>query len=146
MFQLLSSPINILQFRKKFDSPSVGAFVSFEGLVRDLNEGENVLALEYEAHEALCLSEAQKIFNEIKEKFDVLEVQCVHRVGKLKIQDLAVWVGVCAAHRDDAFKACRYTIDEIKSRLPIWKKEYYQNGDSGWINCQPDCEKQHVQN
>jgi len=60
----------------------------------------------------------------------------VHRIGVLAVGELAVWVGVSAAHRDEAFRACRYIIDEVKHRLPIWKKEHYLNGDSGWVNCE----------
>jgi molybdopterin synthase catalytic subunit/adenylyltransferase/sulfurtransferase len=60
----------------------------------------------------------------------------VHRIGALQVGELAVWVGVSAAHRDEAFRACRYIIDEVKHRLPIWKKEHYLNGDSGWVNCE----------
>jgi molybdopterin synthase catalytic subunit len=61
---------------------------------------------------------------------------CVHRVGDLRVGELAVWVGVSAPHRDEAFRACRYIIDEVKHRVPIWKKEHYVNGDSGWVNCE----------
>jgi len=61
---------------------------------------------------------------------------CAHRVGTLAIGELAVWVGVSAPHRGEAFDACRYIIDEVKHRVPIWKKEYYQDGDSGWVNCE----------
>ena len=68
--------------------------------------------------------------------FRFCEARCVHRTGLLEIGDLAVWVGVASAHRDEAFKACRYIIDELKVRLPIWKKEHYVDGDSGWVNCE----------
>ena len=67
----------------------------------------------------------------LKEKFPHLQACCVHRSGLLEIGDCAVWVGVAAPHRDEAFKACRYIIDQIKLRLPIWKKEHYVDGDSG---------------
>jgi molybdopterin synthase catalytic subunit len=60
----------------------------------------------------------------------------LHRSGLLEIGECAVWVGVSSAHRDEAFNACRYIIDQVKSRLPIWKKEHYANGDSGWVNCE----------
>ena len=70
------------------------------------------------------------------QRFPHLEARCVHRVGLLEIGECAVWVGVAAKHRDEAFRACRYIIDEIKHRLPIWKKEHYVNGDSGWVNCE----------
>ena len=61
---------------------------------------------------------------------------CEHRLGDLAVGEVAVWVGVSAPHRDEAFRAARYIIDEVKHRLPIWKKEHYVNGDSGWVNCQ----------
>ena len=70
------------------------------------------------------------------EKQSLLEANCSHRSGLLDIGDCAVWVGVCSQHRDEAFKACRFIIDEIKVRLPIWKKEHYLDGDSGWVNCE----------
>ena len=69
-------------------------------------------------------------------RFGVTRAACVHRVGSLAIGDVAVWVGVSAAHRDEAFRACRFIIDEVKHRVPIWKKEHYVNGDSGWVNCE----------
>ena len=75
---------------------------------------------------------------ETKERFKILETRCVHRVGKLNVGDMAVWVGVISRHRDEAFIACRYIIDELKARVPIWKKEYYADGESGWVNC-PGC-------
>ena len=136
MFLLSPTPLEKFILKHKLSSPESGAFASFEGLVRNHNDGKKVIALEYEAFEALALKEANKIFKEAKAKFEVIDVLCFHRVGKLSIGEIAVWVGVSAAHRDSAFKACRYIIDEIKTRLPIWKKEYYKNGDSGWVNCE----------
>lgn len=125
-----------MNLKENLCSSHAGAFCSFEGWVRNHNEGKNVSALEYEAYEPLCQKEAQKIFQEARQRFDTIDMKVVHRVGKLNVGEMAVWVGVTAGHRDDAFKACRYLIDEIKHRLPIWKKEYYTNGDSGWVNCQ----------
>lgn len=116
-------------------SPSAGAFCSFEGRVRNHHQGKKVVELQYEAHEKLCLAEAKKILAEVKNKFDVVDVHIIHRIGRLKVGRIAVVIGVLASHRDHAFKACRYVIDEIKQRLPIWKKEIYTNGNSGWVNC-----------
>jgi molybdopterin synthase catalytic subunit len=76
-----------------------------------------------------------RIIAEAARKFDVLKIAAFHRVGSLQIGDLAVWVGVAAAHRGPAFDACRYVIDEAKARLPVWKKEHYVTGASEWINC-----------
>ncbi|MDZ4241762.1 MAG: ThiF family adenylyltransferase [Candidatus Omnitrophota bacterium] len=134
MFRLTSSPIVPASLKSSFSHPEAGAFAGFEGWVRNCNEGRPVLKLEYEVFEPLCLKEAERILQEARERFSVIEAQCVHRTGVLEIGDLAVWVGVSASHRDDAFKACRYIIDEVKTRLPIWKKEFYTDGDSGWIN------------
>jgi molybdopterin synthase catalytic subunit len=136
MFKLSSSPIEQLNPREGFISPQAGAFVSFEGLVRDHNEGKTVLRLEYEAYGQLCEKEAEKIFQEAYGQFPIIAAKCVHRLGTLDIGETAVWVGVLAAHREAGFNACRYIIDEIKSRLPIWKKEYYADGESGWVACE----------
>ncbi len=117
-------------------SAHAGAFACFEGWVRNHNENKNVVALEYEACASLCDKEGARIIEETKNKFAVLEVRCLHRVGKLDVGERAVWIGVTSAHRDDAFGACRFVIDEVKARLPIWKKEFYDTGDSGWIGCE----------
>jgi molybdopterin synthase catalytic subunit len=116
--------------------PACGALVSFEGWVRNHHEGKGVQKLEYESYEALAVKEGERILAEARERFDIVGVACTHRVGVLELGDLAVWVGVSAHHRDAAFGACRYVIDEVKSRVPIWKKEFYSTGDSGWVNCE----------
>ena len=84
----------------------------------------------------LANKEGERIVKEAIERFGVLKAACVHRVGSLAIGDIAVWVGVSSKHRAEAFAACRYIIDEVKHRVPIWKKEHYVNGDSGWVNCE----------
>jgi molybdopterin synthase catalytic subunit len=112
-----------------------GACVCFEGWVRDHNDGAAVTALEYEAHRAIAEHEGEKILQEARERFAITNARCEHRVGRLAIGDCAVWVGVSAPHRGAAFDACRYIIDETKRRVPIWKKEYYRDGHSGWVNC-----------
>ena len=115
---------------------AAGAYVSFEGWIRNINEGHKVLRLEYEAYEPIAISEGQRILEEAISKFDVLQARCAHRTGMLEIGECAVWVGVSSGHRDEAFQACRYIIDEVKVRLPIWKKEHYVDGNSGWVNCE----------
>jgi molybdopterin synthase catalytic subunit len=112
-----------------------GACVCFEGWVRDHNEGRAVTALEYEAHDEIAVAEGNKVLREAAERFDIVVAHGVHRTGRLEIGDCAVWIGVSAAHRGAAFDACRYIIDEIKQRLPVWKKEHYASGESGWVNC-----------
>src|SRR5690606_33802824 len=97
---------------------------------------QEVTRLEYEAFEALGVREGERIIEEAKKRFGVERIVCVHRLGSLGLTDTAVWVGAAAPHRDEAFRACRYVIDEVKHRVPIWKKEHYVSGDSGWVNCE----------
>ena len=123
-------------YRAELQDPAAGGYASFEGWVRNHNEGLAVRRLEYEAFESLAIKEGERIMLEAVERFGVLRAACIHRVGSLEIGDLAVWVGVSSRHRGEAFAACRYIIDEVKHRVPIWKKEHYINGDSGWVNCE----------
>ena len=135
-FQFTGTPIAPGELRIALADPACGGYAAFEGWVRDSNEGQRVRGLEYEAFEALGVREGERIIAEAIARFGVAHAACVHRIGALAVGELAVWVGVSAAHRDEAFRACRYIIDEVKHRLPIWKKEYYLNGDSGWVNCE----------
>lgn len=135
-FRIQPTPIQPEQEKLSLMDPACGGLVTFEGWVRNRNDGQQVLSLEYQAYEALALKEGKRIIDEACERLPVTHALCIHRVGSLEIGDLAVWVAVSAGHRDEAFKACRYIIDEIKHRVPIWKKEYYASGDSGWVNCE----------
>jgi len=134
-FRLSSGPVDTAQSRDGLKHPGSGGFCSFEGWVRDSNEGRDVDGLEYEAYAELAETEGERIVAEAIERYGVTDALCVHRTGSLKVGDLAVWVGASAAHRDEAFRACRYIIDEIKHRLPIWKKEHYLTGDTEWVAC-----------
>ncbi len=140
MFKLSSEPLNAEELKASTENPSCGALVTFEGWVRNHNEGHEVTSLEYEAYEQLAVAEGNRILADAREIFGLRQAVCVHRIGHLAIGDIAVWVGVSTPHRDAAFKACRHIIDEIKVRVPIWKKEHYINGDSGWVNCE-ECAK-----
>jgi len=135
-FRFSHGPIDAVPLRAELIDTHCGGYAAFEGWVRDHNEGQQVTHLEYEAFEALGLREGAKIIAEARERYGVTRALCVHRLGDLDLKEIAVWVGVSAAHRDEAFKACRYIIDEVKHRVPIWKKEHYVSGDSGWVNCE----------
>lgn len=135
LFQIVTDSIDILALRTELEHLSAGANVSFEGWVRDHNEGRSVAALDYEAYPPVAEKEGQLILTEAVQRFELLAARCQHRSGQLALGDCAVWVGVSSAHRGAAFDACRYIIDEVKSRVPIWKKEHYVDGESGWINC-----------
>ena len=135
-FRIQATPLAPELDRTQLALPACGGYVSFEGWVRDENEGQQVLKLEYQAYDRLAVKEGKRILAEAAARFPLERAACVHRVGELEIGDLAVWVGVSGAHRDEAFLACRYIIDEVKHRVPIWKKEHYTSGDSGWVNCE----------
>lgn len=134
-FKITSAVIDPAARKRELERAAAGACVTFEGWVRNHNGGEPVLALEYEAHLSVAEKEGARIVAEALEKFAVAAIHCEHRVGKLAIGDCAVWVGVSASHRGAAFDACRYVIDETKARVPIWKKEHYASGATGWVNC-----------
>ncbi len=136
MISITSDVIDPDLLRRTLFDPGAGAFTSFEGWIRNENEGHSVLRLEYEAYEPLALTEGRSILTEAQDRFPHLHAHCVHRIGLLEIGECAVWVGVSSPHRDEAFLACRYIIDQIKIRLPIWKKEHYADGHSGWVNCE----------
>ena len=133
-FNLSDQPIDPAPLRAGLLDAHAGAFASFEGWVRDHNDGRPVLGLRYEAYLALAEAEGEKVLDEAMERFAITGARCVHRVGDLDIGDMAVWVGVGAAHRDAAFAACRFVIDEIKSRVAIWKRERYADGDRQWLH------------
>jgi molybdopterin synthase catalytic subunit len=135
-FRFTHSPIDTAAGRREILDVGAGGYVSFEGWVRDYNEGQEVSGLEYEAFEELAVKEGECIIGAALRRFPVKHALCIHRVGALALSDMAVWVGVSSAHRGEAFDACRYIIDEVKHRVPIWKKEHYRNGDSGWVNCE----------
>ncbi|MFP7723727.1 molybdenum cofactor biosynthesis protein MoaE [Lysobacter sp. A3-1-A15] len=134
VFRLSETPFDTGTLRSALLDERVGAYAGFEGWVRDHNEGRDVDGLRYEAHATLALAEGRRVMDEALAKYGIIEAHCVHRVGELAIGELAVWVGVTAAHRDAAFAACRFVIDEVKARVPIWKHERYRDGDAGWLH------------
>jgi molybdopterin synthase catalytic subunit len=136
-FTLSDIPIDIAPLRDALFDARAGACASFEGLVRDHNDGRVVHGLRYEAYAALAEVEGERIVDEALAKFDIVEARCAHRTGDLAIGDLAIWAGASAAHRDAAFAACRYIVDEVKARVPIWKHERYADGDAGWLHPEP---------
>lgn len=134
MFEIAREPIDVTTWSTELDDLSAGAFITFEGRVRNHADGRQVESLIYEAYEALALTEGERILTEAHAQFEIQCAACVHRIGHLSIGDTAIWVGVSAAHRGDAFAACRFIVDEVKRRVPIWKKEFYHGGDSTWVN------------
>ena len=135
-FRFTQTPIETAAAHAELLDRGAGGYVSFEGWVRDHNEGQVVTRLEYEAFAELAVKEGERIIAAACARFPVQHALCIHRIGSLDISAMAVWVGVSSTHRGEAFDACRFIIDEVKHRVPIWKKEHYQNGNSGWVNCE----------
>lgn len=135
-FHLSGTPFEIAPLRARLLRAEAGAYGSFEGWVRDHNDGRPVLGLRYESYAALAQAEGERIVEEALARFEVADALCVHRVGELAVGDIAVWVGVSAAHRAATFDACRFVIDEVKRRVPIWKHERYADGDADWLHPQ----------
>jgi molybdopterin synthase catalytic subunit len=126
-------PLDIAAHEAAVSRPDAGAVVSFQGVVRDHDHGRSVLELDYESHpsaEEVLL----KVAAEIDAEQDVLAVAISHRVGRLKIGDVALVAAVATAHRSAAFAACGRLVDEAKARLPIWKRQVFTDGTDEWVN------------
>ena len=137
LFQLSDQAFDPTRLRQELQAISAGAYVSFEGWVRDNHDGKSVVSLSYHAHSVLAPIEGERVLRDALHRFAVKDARCVHRVGALQLSELAVWVGVSAAHRDAAFAATRFIIDEIKARVPIWKHEHYAADEPKWLHQNP---------
>jgi molybdopterin synthase catalytic subunit len=118
--------------------PEDGALCVFTGVVRNHNDGKAVLYLEYDGYEEMVVSIFEEIAEEAKKRFGVTRVRIVHRLGRMEIGETSVAVAVSSPHRGEAFEACRYAIDTLKHRAPIWKKEFYADGSS-WLEGPGGC-------
>lgn len=132
-FSLVSEVIDTSSLAAELTDPAAGAVVTFDGRVRNHNAGQAVDRLEYQAYPALAISTGQRILEEEAGRHGVLRVQAAHRTGPLAIGEVAVWVGVAAAHRGPAFDAARAIIERLKYELPVWKKEIYSDSSTAWI-------------
>ncbi len=135
MFDLSPHAIDAAALRQSMlNNESCGAFACFEGWVRRQNDGKAVDYLVYSTYDELARTQGAAVLAAAKQLFAIEEAVCVHRYGRLEIGDLAVWVGVSAGHRDAAFAACRFIIDTIKAEVPIWKQEFYLDGQAdAWL-------------
>jgi len=128
-------PIDVGALEREVADPAAGAIVSFTGTTRRDNAGRKVLRLEYEAYEPMALSEMRKLAIEAAERWKIVRIAIAHRVGVVEIGETSVAIAVSAAHRGEAFEACRFAIDRLKEIVPIWKKEHFEGGEV-WIGCQ----------
>lgn len=138
MFALTEHPIDGAALRTGLQRPEAGALVVFEGWVRNHHGGRAVTRLEYEAFVEMAQREGEALVAGVEEEFPGLKITCVHRCGDLIPGDVAVWIGATSAHRDDAFRAARLVIEEVKRRLPVWKKEHHPGAEPVWVNCTLD--------
>ena len=126
--------ISLDEVRKAVEHPGAGGVCIFHGVVRDHADGKQVSRLDYEAHESLAEKEMKRVLEGVAAEHAGVRIAAVHRVGELGIGDVAVCVAASAAHRDDAFAACRKAIDRIKETVPLWKKEWGPGGVAHWVN------------
>jgi molybdopterin synthase catalytic subunit len=134
--ELSASAIDVQKSLSWVQNPQSGGTNVFIGTVRNNTRGKAVLRLEFEAYEPMALKEMRKIAEGACNKWTLLAVSVQHRVGVLSIGDIAVVIAVAAAHRDNAFEACRYIIDQLKETVPIWKKEVFEDGET-WVAAHP---------
>jgi molybdopterin synthase catalytic subunit len=129
---LSGAPLDLERLIAGVEAPDRGAVASFLGRVRDHHAGRRVLRLEYSAYTPMAEAECARIVSEAESRWPV-RVALEHRIGALDIGDAAVAIAAAGAHRDEAFDACRFVIEEVKRRVPIWKKESYADGSVEWV-------------
>lgn len=134
--RLQREPIHAASLLDKLKHGADGAVVIFDGIVRDNTRGRRTLHLDYEAYETMALEQMRSLASQAKERFEVREIALVHRLGRLDIGETSVWIAVASAHRAAAFEACRWLIDTLKKTVPIWKKEFFEDG-AVWADGEP---------
>jgi molybdopterin synthase catalytic subunit len=132
IIQLTHEPLDRAALVDAVSHPSVGGIVVFEGVVRDNARGKQVCYLEYDVYEEMAQLQIRTIIDEAQQRWDVERVAVAHRFGRLEIGEASVIVVVASPHRSEAFEACRYIIDTLKTTVPIWKKEVAVNGEE-WV-------------
>lgn len=133
--KIIRGRIDLEELQQAVADPASGATATFAGTTRNENAGRRVTRLEYEAYEPMALNEMRKIARAAGERFGIKRIAITHRIGRVDIGETSVAIAVSAAHRAEAFDACRFTIDRIKEIVPIWKKEYFEGGEQ-WVGCQ----------
>ena len=135
MFRVTDKPIDLQELVRFVSDPGAGAIATFIGTTRNNNEGRNVIALDYEAYPEMAEKELARIGEDASKKWQICRMAIVHRRGSVQIADASVVIAVSSAHREAAFAACRFAIEEIKRTVPIWKKEVFEGGEV-WIGTQ----------
>ena len=133
---LTERPLSVSDCRDFISDATCGGEVVFIGTVRNSTKGKPVIRLEFEAYGPMAVNEMRKIATDLEIREDITKVAIYHRVGVLDIGDIPVIIGVSAAHRVAAFEACQYAIDTLKVTVPIWKKEFFEDG-AVWVAAHP---------
>ena len=128
IYQLVREPIDMAALVRHVRAAEDGATVTFDGFVRNQSHNRATLYLDYEAYESMALTKMREIGAQLHEKYRIHRVAMVHRLGRLEIGETSVFVAISAPHRAAAFEACRFAIDTLKRTVPIWKKEYFEDG------------------
>jgi len=132
MFRLTREPIDIQEIVERIQKPEDGAVVVFDGVVRDHSKNKSVRYLEYDAYESMAIRKLEEVGMRARSGYAIRDIAIVHRLGHLDVGECSVAIVVASAHRGPAFEACRFAIDTIKEIVPIWKKEFYEDGEV-WI-------------
>lgn len=132
LFDITRDPLSTDELVNAVLVGSIGAIVTFTGTVRDNNEGRKVVALEYEAYDEMAVAEMARIGSEMAAKWGLHGIAIRHRVGRLAIGEASVVIAASSPHRREAFEACSEALDLLKARVPIWKKEYFEDGEH-WV-------------
>lgn len=132
--RLTREPIDAAVLVREVARPAHGAILLFLGVVREVNDGRGVTGIEYSAYEAMAGFELQAIASEAADRFGSADVVIVHRLGELGLEEASVGIAVGHAHRDEAYQLSRWTIEELKRRVPIWKREHYVDGTRAWVD------------
>ena len=131
-FRLFEAPLDLAAVIVEVEDEQAGAIATFQGTVRRQSRGRQVIALEYEAYEGMAEKVMAEIAAGVKDRYELCNVAIAHRVGRCEVGEVSVAIAVSAPHRQDALSACRDLIDELKERVPLWKKELYEGGEE-WI-------------
>jgi molybdopterin synthase catalytic subunit len=132
LFCLIREPINTRSVVDNLQKPEDGAVVVFEGVVRNNSKGKQVRFLEYDAYDSMALKKIEEIGSRAKNEFEIRDIAIVHRLGHMGIGECSVVIVVTSAHRGPAFDACRFAINTLKEIVPIWKKEFFEDGEV-WV-------------
>ena len=130
--------IDQLQILSQLSAPESGGIDLFLGTTRNDSKGREVIFLEYEAYEPMAIAVMEKLEQQARARWPIVNVVMVHRLGRVPVGEASVAIGVSARHRSEAFEACRFLIDALKSEVPIWKREHFADGSVEWSGVQPD--------